>query len=118
MQDLVEYCLEQNQTRPLLKKYISIGEWNMDLTAWVQISLQNVHGPKIKNIGGQIVRDDGVWYNIHNNNVGSAGMCFINHTDTIAQVERVAGGYCDDTNFDGTSSTVSTRGYIIIEYEA
>lgn len=113
----VEYCLIHNQTRPLLKKILNIGEWDMLSTSYITINLDNIYGAEIIHVGGQIVDDSGTWYNWQNNS-GSTGKCYTQNTSTLIRIDRVTGGECASAAWDGTASTVPNRGYIVIEYRA
>ena len=116
------YCLQTNETRPILKKRIAIGEWNMDADSVVDI----LHGlgdfKKIRGLTG-IIRDDGNtnYYNIPTlfdttNGEQEVGFGVIQSRDI--RIARLNGGIFDGASFNATSETVANRGFVFIEYEA
>jgi len=99
----------------LLKKVVSIGEWNMDATASVSVA----HGlttSKIRSISAVIFDDSGTAYPIEYM-YGTAllgGYAVADSTNIV--LGRSASGVFDSVEFNATAGTVVTRGYVVIEY--
>ena len=115
------YLLPQAETRPILKKIIDIGEWNMDATSQVSVAHNlNAGFRKIK-INKAIVRydDDSRYFSLIGGNVDGHFDGWILYSDiTNFELFRRTGGEFDHVDFNGTASTVANRGWIFIEYEA
>jgi hypothetical protein len=108
-------CLARGATRPIRRKIIEIGDWNMDATDFVQFA----HGlilSKIRTIEA-LIRADGDTLRL---------MLFLAHIDgslggvatadaTNIMLGRATGGYFDDVQFDAVAFN---RGWVTIEYEA
>jgi hypothetical protein len=96
---------------PFYKKYIQIGDWNMDSTAYVTVA----HGltlANIRNIKIEIYNDSGEIKDLS----GGVGLAVAGYYEVITSyvvIYRVAGGYFDQSIFDATSFN---RGWITIEY--
>lgn len=115
------YLLPQAKTRPILKKILEIGEWNMDDTGNVDIPhgiIQN----NIRRMSVIIYSDTNLIYDF----VGYQSVqepadfnisLFTLSSNVIRLVHDSAGAF-DAASFDGTASTVANRGWIYIEYEA
>ena len=114
------YCLQAGETRPLLKKVIDIGEWNMNATASLNVA-HNIIGTRIRNMYANIKMDtDGDRYPIWHG-AGSAAVAgsMINEAITgNIKLWRFAGGLFDSALFNATASTVANRGWIYIQYVA
>ena len=110
------------ETRPILKKRVSIGEWNMDATD----NLIVLHGlgnfKNVKSVSGLIKDDsDANYYPFYGGGLSAtpdttvwAGVVTI----TGVTIYRKTGGQFDGVLFNGTASTVANRGFIFFEYEA
>ena len=115
---MLDYLIYQNKTRPILKKEIDIGEWNMDTTVQVLID----HGLKSVRIHNVLIwirsDSDQSRTTLDYNPSGSvcAGWWWADQTQI--NVNRLTGGFYDGNGFDATASTVANRGWIHIEYEA
>ncbi len=115
------YLLLQAETRPILKKIIDIGEWNMDATAQISVAHNLSAGFRKIKINKVIVRydDDSKYTSLISGNVDGHFNGWILYSDiTNFELFRRTGGEFDNVNFDGTASTVANRGWIFIEYEA
>ena len=112
---MLDYLIYQNETRPILKKILEIGEWNMDATT----SINKAHGligNKIWSVVVVIQDDSGLKnYDIfgHLNHSG-----YWERGATNMLIARVAGGDFDNVSYNATASTIASRGRIFIEYEA
>ena len=115
---MLDYLIYQNETRPILKKILEIGEWNMNSTTTTTI-LHGLIVTKIKRIYIIIRNDANNIYqglDIDDGTNGPGGRYEANLT-AIVNV-RFTGRFFDGIAFDGTASTVANRGFIFIEYEA
>ena len=97
----------------LKTKVIDIGDWNMDTTATKDVA----HGltlSSVRSVEAYIRNDDGTFVDPLNfsNASGSANGRGVAGTTNV-NLERLAGGDFDNTNFDATSYN---RGWIIIRY--
>ena len=110
------------ETRPILKKRVSIGEWNMDATD--NLSIQHGLGnfKNVKSVNG-IIRDDADsnYNSFYGGGTGAdpdtqvwAGFLDI----SSVAIYRKTGGLFDGILWNGTASTVANRGFIFFEYEA
>lgn len=100
----------------LRTKVMDIGDWNMDTTGSVSIA----HGlsfQKVRSISVLIRNDlDTEYYDLSaNHEPGNSGGPFplIHANNTNIVLERMPGGFFDDTNYD---STTYNRGWITIIY--
>ena len=116
------YCLQADTTRPLLKKVVNIGEWDMDS----DLSVDVPHGlssnwKEIRSITAIIRNDPDSRYHVFCS-FAVASDAALQHGIYIEDINLVLvrdpDGPFDGVDFDGTASTVANRGHIIIEYEA
>ena len=95
---------------PWKRKVIDIGDWNMDSTESVNVA-HGVTSTKIKKVDVMIRLDGGNYcYPIDVLGGGYWGIALYSNI----HLERTAGGFFDNVNFDSTSFN---RGWIVIEYE-
>ncbi len=112
------YLLPMGATRPILKKIIETGEWNMDADAGKSISHNLIVG-NIRSINALIRADDGTLYGVNRLNAAWTAEANIEVISTTTlSIQRKADGFFDSVGFDGTASTVANRSWITIEYEA
>ncbi len=114
------YLLPSGKTRPLLKKVIEIGDWNMDGTALTVITHGFPNHTKIRRIDVLIRHDnDTSLYDLEsmvdneNTTVMSGGVRIIGVS--VLHLVRTINQLFDNTSFDSTSYN---RGWVTIEYEA
>ena len=120
--EYLDYCLRSGNTRPLLRKVIPMGEWNMDATAQLNIAHDiPITAPALQRIisYGAAVRDDtGRVYSVPYNVQGGTSGAYIDDCYTDISVIRITGGFFDGVAFDGTASTIANRGWVWIEWIA
>ncbi len=118
-EEIARGCIQRNSTRPILFYYQPLGEWNMDATASIGFTLK-IWDTKILSVDAVIRGDTSAFVNvpITYSVTGSAVAGYIFWSDYSFTVGRFAGGSFDNTDYDGTVSTVANRGYLYIEYEA
>lgn len=124
--DHVQDCLIRNSSRPLLRKAIQIGEWNMDSTVAVNVPLNSGKSSATLVVYGVqtvILPDD-------KSSASPIEMCVTSSQggssvsgnwilgDDVITLYRLTGSLFDAATYDGTASTVPTRGYVVIEYVA
>jgi len=105
--------IREGETRPLLEKVIEIGDWNMDLTAALNVA----HGiPNWENIRDcqVLIRNDAANENKMLGYYGEANT-FFKVKATNIELYRATGGVWDNANYDSTSFN---RGWIYIRYRA
>jgi len=113
---VLDYCLREDETRPLLKKMIEIGEWNMDATQTVDVDASPIIRQQIRDVTA-LVRSDSdvnylpIYYGLDGGYVGAGA-------NQMISVIRKASGSFDNTNYNATASTVANRGWVIVWYEA
>ena len=120
----LDYCLETGETRPLIRRRIEIGEWNMDATAKVTVP---------HDLGSAVIRVRFIWALIMSDSKETfmplTGMNFTDEAleggvrisslvPSVIELQRRATGIFDSVSFDGTASTVASRGWVTIEFEA
>jgi len=117
------YCLETGETRPILKKILQIGEWNMDAMTTVSIvhGLGSVIITKIVGINA-VIRDD-TGTAVFQCNKSTADwtaneLDILGCNTTVIGLNRQTGGGFDSISYNATASTVANRGWIFIEYVA
>ena len=116
------YCLQTGNTRPLLKKTLEIGEWNMDATASIGIDHTLGDFKKVRGVSATIKDDTNANYydfatsNLHGEATNENQ--YILSSASGVTLLRQNGGIFDGLTFDGTVSTVANRGWVYIEYEA
>ena len=105
---------------------IDIGDWNMDTTASIILTLTGINTTKIRSISVGIRADasgpilPSAFYQLpffdgSNLLQASFSAASISGSDTLLTLRRTAAGAFDSTDFDDTSYN---RGWIIIKYEA
>lgn len=116
---ITSLCRVSNATRPILQKKIDLGEWNMDTTQTIVPNLGQIHPSKTLDFVGVIVDDSLNRYSMTFplDTIGSANHMFIALTAAVT-LNRGTNGSYDNTTYNGTASTVPSRGYVIVTYEA
>ncbi len=116
------YLLQNAGTRPLLKKILDIGEWNMDVTDNVSVQHGLGNFKNVRLVSG-VVRDDADtnYSSFYGGRIAAdpdtqAWAGFVDATTLT--VFRKTNGLFDSVVYDGTASTVANRGFVFIEYEA
>ena len=114
------YLLPHGKTRPLLKKVLEIGEWNMQADNTADATHGVIHA-QIRYAYALIRNDEDtkrspIWQNLDTG--GSGGTLSIRSATSDIQLSRTAGGVYDNVAYNATAGTVANRGWIIIEYEA
>ncbi len=111
-----------DETRPILKKRLDIGEWNMDATNDVNINHGLGNFKNIKSINGVIRDDSDVNYNPfyagRTESTPDTQVWIRLIDESTVKIYRKTGGAFDSVPYNGTASTVANRGFIFIEYEA
>lgn len=116
----------QNSGVYFKKVKIDIGDWNMDTTASITLTLTGINTTKIRTISVGIRADasgpilPSAFYQLpffDGSNLLQAAFsaASISGSDTLLTLRRTASGAFDSTDFDDTSYN---RGWIIIDYEA
>ncbi len=113
------YLLPHGETRPLMEIVVDIGEWNMDASAGKQVTHSVGNWKNIRTITA-IIRNDAD--TLHSmlpsvSNVASSGE-FVQIQSDFVLLTRSNSGIFDHTDYNATASTVASRGWIIIKYEA
>lgn len=115
------YCLQTGETRPLLQKFVDIGEWNMDATASIDVEV-NVPRKRIRCADAWVRTDTGTVINLGDGDATTLDTGYVSFAatqgTTYVTVARVNAGLYDDTAYNATASTVANRGWITINYEA
>ncbi len=115
---VVGYLLPTATTRPILKKILDIGEWNMDADAGKQV-IHNLIQLKARRVTCVIRRDDDSHFQILPSADSSATSDeHIQVFPTYIALTRANSGNFDSTDYNATASTVANRGWVNIEYEA
>ena len=124
--EILNYCLQAGSTRPILKKIIDLGEWNMDATAAKTVAHGINNRRDIRKMSA-FIRGDGVgappddWVSLEcaSGTAGAGGYLTIQASaSTLVLAGRMSSGIFDNSTYDGTASTIPSRGYVYIEYEA
>ena len=135
----IGYCYKGGATSYPVKGYLggardtrinfSIGEWNMDLYVFKEISLSSAMTELIYlkgTLSGAMIYSDigypagGGSAEKWNFFVGaSSESAFIRLRDSTNKIflRRETDGIFDSTDFDGTKSTVVTRGYVMVDFQ-
>ncbi|MHA1302131.1 MAG: hypothetical protein ACTSPI_00315 [Candidatus Heimdallarchaeaceae archaeon] len=93
---------------------IEIGDWNMDLTDWINVA-HGITVGDIRTVSVLIRHDLGTFIyplDVYSSGQSQGGINSISNTDITLM--RGTGGLFDDTIFDSTSYN---RGWVIIEYK-
>ncbi|HDY89604.1 MAG TPA: hypothetical protein ENH82_16020 [bacterium] len=118
---MLDYLIYKNKTRPILKKVLEIGEWNMDATQVIVVAHNLGSRKEIRSVSCIIEGDDTVLIPLDtiSNFATPAINGGINQiVITGITVGRTDGGLFDSTSYNATASTVANRGWVFIEYEA
>ncbi len=114
---ITAYLLPHGETRPILKKRISIGDWDMN-SAGTFIFPHGLVLDRIRAFSG-IIKDDaeGLYDSFawHGSGANDQKLYGIWATAGNIILSRTAGGPYDNANYSAASIT---RGWVIIEYEA
>lgn len=113
----LEWCRENNDTRPLITKIYEIGEWNMNTTTSKTVAISQIRGRVIEYhaiifsdtpsvIDPKIIDYD--------TSFGSAeaGYMKLNDGPDSVNIYRASPGIFATLNYDGTASTIPNRGYV------
>jgi len=117
----VNECLSTNRTRPFLKTVSNIGEWNMDATISVDVSIPgNIHPSRIRDVIAIVKKDDNVYHYdlLTNNGTLVGGFLAIVPGSACVRLFRVTNGFFDDVDYNATASTMANRGWVMMEWEA
>ena len=111
------YLLPHAETRPILKKVIEIGDWNMTSNTSIAIVHDIIHS-QIRYVYALIRNDSDnartpMWQN--DDSGGSGGTITARSATLDINLTHVTGGPYDSTDYNATSYN---RGWITIEYEA
>lgn len=110
------FLLDTRQHDNLSWKEIQIGEWDMDSDGSVTLAL-GVGAAQVRVVYVQIRSDSGgpTWYAL-NYDTGSGAAGYWEYSAVGIDLYRVAAGLFDNGSFDGTASTVASRGYVTVGY--
>ena len=115
------YLLPNSETRPLLKKKVEIGEWNMLATQTVTIKHNlggQIQGVKSINV---IIKRDGSTTRVDLTRWSTSLNTPDGYIDTITinnmNLHRMSSGLFYSTDYNATASTVANRGWATFEYE-
>ncbi len=110
------YLLPNGKTRPILKKVMDIGDWNMSATTTVNVNHELPY-PNIRTTMITIRRDDDAVKRTSVFAGDTAGDVDIEVIvlPSIISANRLVGGFYDTAEYNSTSYN---RGWLIIEYEA
>ncbi len=119
---LTGYLLPWGETRPILKKIIQIGEWDMQSDATIDVP----HGMatrflNVRSINVMIQDDTSNSMTDFNTVSATSGesilqQVFINQINV--RLRRDTGGFFDAVAYNATASTIANRGNIYVEFEA
>ena len=114
------YLLPEGATRPILRKKIAIGEWNVQGNNQITIAHNLPIITNIISIQATIIRDDSLIIQTSTFAGAAAGDVDIQVAcnQTTVNIGVLAGGFFDNTNYNGTASTIANRGWVYLEYEA
>ncbi len=119
---LTSYLLPEGETRPLLKKKLEMGEWNMDGTESIFVDFDKALTDNIRSISFTVIKDGGVVFHPNGlvavSTAGTVAAWIQSYNVTRAQLKRLPGGFFDSGDFVATASTLANRGFVFIEYEA
>jgi hypothetical protein len=115
---LTKYFGILSTTDLILFRKATIGDWNMDTTASVNVTYKNTNDvfafKRILGVFATIYNDDfDKKYDCSNI---KDGLDSIEIDDTDITITRTSGGFFDNANFDSTS--IDTRGDLLICYTA
>jgi hypothetical protein len=121
-------CLAKNTTRPILRERFPIGEWDMDTSETLNVTLV-AHRPDIYTIDAFVFDDTATIYPLRlaastGTITGGLMQGWIGQvagadvSRVIVVLARLTAGIFDSTSFNATAGTLANRGYIYIEYEA
>ena len=120
---MLAYLIYENKTRPILKKVLEIGEWNMDATQGLVIAHNLGSKSQVRTVSCVINDDNGIQQPLNAVSDFSTTASSINggiYQMVVAGITigRTNGGLFDSALFNATASTVANRGWVFIEYES
>jgi len=100
----------------VLSREVSMGDWNVHSTASITVNYKNVNTDfsfkKVRSISVIMFNDDED--TMYDSSLVRAGLESVKIDDTEITLTKITGGFFDNTDFDSTS--ITTRGYIMLGY--